>query len=112
MDIRAALAQQRRTRDISQKQAGVLCGVSQETFRRWEVGESRPKDENVPAVARFLKMPQAEVRSLIGARLARRANTSERIDELTVRVDGLEEAVRDLAEAVRQATGHGPEAPQ
>lgn len=59
------LSAAREERGWSQQDLADHLGVSQPTVVRWSTGYTTPSDKQVPALARFLKLPARDVRALV-----------------------------------------------
>jgi transcriptional regulator with XRE-family HTH domain len=92
------LERARLDRGISQDEAAEQLGVSQATFSRWVQGIN-PKSAHWTKIARFLKIPRAEVVEMVsGARLA--DPVDERMHQLEGRFDRLESKVDRVLSAL------------
>lgn len=58
------IRRRRRMLRLNQTTTAQTIGVNQSTVTKWERGE-RPRDDNLPAIARFLDLPIAEVLSVV-----------------------------------------------
>lgn len=61
-----AIASETARRDITQDAASQIIGTTQQTFGKWVNGRTRPSDEHIPALARYLGMTEAKVLELRG----------------------------------------------
>lgn len=99
------LERERLNRGMSQEEAGDALGVSQATFSRWVQGVS-PKSTYWTKIARFLKVPRAEVSELVSA--ARLADpVDDRMHSLEGRFDRLESKVDRLLSALDPTSPRG-----
>lgn len=77
---------------IDQKQAALMCGVSQPTFHHWETGR-RPGEEYLVNIARFLGLEREDVVLLRSG-----VDPEEFIAQ---RIEGAAERIDDLARVLR-----------
>jgi transcriptional regulator with XRE-family HTH domain len=71
--------------DIDQKEAAMMCGVSQKTFHTWEHGGG-VKDAYLPHIARFLGVDVGEV-ALLRVGVDPEEFVAQRLDGAAARVD-------------------------
>ena len=92
-----ALEGERRRREISQEEAGHELGRSQTAFHRYASGDPVPLSI-APAVARFLRKPLPQVRTLILESHEVTEETAERRERPSVgqRLDAIEDSVAAL----------------
>lgn len=77
-------------RDVSQREVAEQIGVTQQVLSRWISGQHQPKTTYVPAIARFLRIPERQVRELRAVtRPTSAAQTARRLDALERKVDDL-----------------------
>lgn len=46
---------------MNTEDAAGLCGTTQSTYSKWENGKTKPADEHLAAIARFLGMTRSDV---------------------------------------------------
>ena len=102
MTIGQAIDQAMKQRDLSQSEAAEQIGISQQVLSRWIAGAYPPKPSYVPAIARFLRLPQSEVRVMRDAA----AHKREPVDR--AELDRIEAKIDDLTRLVEQALGRRP----
>lgn len=103
MTLADALALEVERREITQTEAATQIGVAQQVLSRWISGENTPKAEYVPAIARFLHISQADVRSMRAQeRKPRPGDLARRMDRIETRLGTLEGLVRTLVERQRR----------
>lgn len=61
---------QRTRLDLSAPEMGSLIGVSAQTIYNWETGKTRPRPEQMPAIAAVRKMGKREARARLDLTLA------------------------------------------
>lgn len=66
------LAAQRKRLGLSEKEVATLLGVSDQSIRKWENGQSHPRASQLPGIARLRKMGKREA----AAKLAEISNTN------------------------------------
>lgn len=99
MTIGQALAVEIERRDITQAEAAAQIGVSQQVLSRWIADAYTPKANYSPALARFLRITQAEVRDLRAKSAQKRAPVDR------AELDRIERKIDDLTRLVEQALG-------
>lgn len=83
------------------EEAAAACGVGQSAYSKWENGRTRPGDEYLDAIARFLDMTTAEV---ILARSAEYIEdmAAERIARLEEQLQDHDARLAEMNEAIRR----------
>lgn len=97
MTLGQALQNRLDERGDSQRVAAEAIGVSQQVFSRWVIGQTSPKAEYIPAIARYLGVTQAEVREMRTAP-ARPRHIAQRMDALEERMATIEELLTRLVD--------------
>ena len=84
----------------SDEQAAVDLGVGQSSFNRWRLGRIVPKDDMVPALAKWLDLDEDAVTLAISAARRNRSNDPDPtvLDELLDEVRQLRSEVAELRE--------------
>lgn len=85
-----AIRRERLRRDQTQDEASAEIGTSQQTFGKWENGVTRPNDEIMPALARWLGMTVERVEDLRGLMTKdprERELMRKRVEQLEERMD-------------------------
>lgn len=106
MTIGQALDQAIAERDTTQAEAAAQIGVSQQVLSRWIAGAYTPKASYVPALARFLRLSQAEVRQLRAAssKMREPIDRSE-LDRIEAKIDAQGRDLEHLTRLVEKALG-------
>lgn len=100
-----AILAERSRRDQSQYEASVEIGTTQQSFGKWENGVSRPSDDHVAALAKYLGMTQDKVRELRGPMRVDpldRQVLKRRVEELEARMDRQAEQSAELIRRLEQ----------
>ena len=90
VSIGQALRQEIERRGISHREAAEQIGVRQQSLSKWVTEINRPGPEHLPALARFLHQPIAEVREM-------RANGAPRLED---RMTAIEDELAELRKAI------------
>lgn len=61
MELNKRIRQLRRVKELSQKQVAKMCGVSHDTYRRWEFGTQEPRLTQLISLAVALDLDLKEV---------------------------------------------------
>ena len=90
------LVSERKRRGLSQKDAAALVGAGegQGTWSRWELGSRLPEMGYVPALAKFLRMDQANLIAQINDERLK-ASTREQERERLIRIRNLATTLAD-----------------
>lgn len=95
------LARELSKRDLTQRQAAPILGVSQQNIGKWLRGPQRPSPENWPALAAFLGISEADLKAMLPPRnTMERVTLQRRVDELEARMDRLGMTVTNLRESL------------
>lgn len=97
MTIGQAIAVEIERRGITQAEAAEQIGVSQQVLSRWIAGAYTPKPNYSPAIGRFLRITQGEVRTMRAAAAKKRAPVDR------AELDRIEKKIDDLTRLVEQA---------
>lgn len=90
MTLGQALGIEIERRDVSQREAAEQIGVTQQVLSRWISGQHQPKALYVSAIARFLRVPERQVREMRAEqRPTTTAQTNRRLEILEAKVDDL-----------------------
>jgi transcriptional regulator with XRE-family HTH domain len=96
----------RRALGFSQAEVAAKLAVAERTLRRWEAGESAPRDRHVEALAAFLEVAPAQIVMLAGLPVdSDTAATWERLDLIRDALDGFTREFERLVEKVDRAGG-------
>lgn len=109
MTLAERLATELTRKDLSQREAADLVGVTQAAFSRWVLGDNVPTSKHWPAIADFLGISRDEVIELVvqakGSPTPR--NVEERFDDMQRQIDLINARLDQLtlawAERQRQA---------
>ena len=89
MTLAERLAAELTRKDLSQREAADLVGVTQAAFSRWVIGDNIPTSKHWPAIADFLGISRDEVIELVvqakGSPKPR--NVEERFDNLERQIE-------------------------
>ncbi len=90
----ARLIQRRQELGIEQKEAALMCGVTQPTYHRWEHGRA-PAEEFLDSIARFLGVTRPEV-VLLRSNEDPATFLADQLDQLTGRLGEVARTLRLL----------------
>lgn len=113
LGLRHLLRVQRNRRGWIQKEAGDYFGILQSSYARWETGDNRPGDDQIPRVAEFLGLPEKDIARMKykvdltaehetpAERAAHLSSMENRLERLESRVDTLADLIDETLRAVR-----------
>jgi len=96
-DLRSALIGKIQELDVSQREAAEAIGVSQQALSSWVSGDSIPSRRQSPRLAKWLGLPEEEVRKM---RL--KAADNQHGSVVATRLDHLEEDLDSLGRQVEE----------
>jgi transcriptional regulator with XRE-family HTH domain len=111
MNLGQAIAVEIERRDIYQREAAEQIGVTQQVLSRWIHGQNTPKAEHIPAIARFLGVPQAEVKRMREPRPRADRRTLDRLEAVEKGVDEIRQEIDRLTRLLEGLAG-SPDAPR